>query len=185
MRFRHTLRRRKVKPIFGLIFKEYIMKKKVIIAAIAAGLLITGSIFVIAQKAGRHGGPGFGHGRGFGMALRGLDLNDDQKTKVKEIMEARKATVEPLVKQMHDNRQKIAGLGTDGKFDQVQVEAIANEQGAVTAKLIVEKEKVKSQVFALLTDDQKAKAATMRSKFEERMKDHKGFGPKRGGGEEF
>lgn len=162
------------------------MKKKVIIAIVAAALLITGSIFVIAQKGMRKGGPGFGGGHpGFGMALRGLDLTDDQKAKVKEIMEASKTSVEPLMQQMHDNHAKIAGLGTDGKFDQAQVEELAAEQGNITAKLIVEKEKAKAQVFAILTDEQKAKAAEMRSKFEERMKGHKGFGGRHGGGEKF
>ena len=156
--------------------------KKVIIAVIAGALLITGSIFVIAQKAGRGGEHEFGFGPGqhpgIGMALRGLDLTDDQKARVKDIIAASKTNVEPLVQQLKANHAKIAALGADGKFDQAQVEAIAGDQGSITAKLIIEKEKAKAQIFALLTDDQKAKAAAMRTKFEERMKDHKGFGPK-------
>lgn len=159
--------------------------KKVIIGIIAAALLITGAIFVIAQKAGRKDGPGFGrgHGPGFGMELRGLDLTDDQKAKVKGIMDASKASIEPLMQQMKDNHAKIAGLGADGKFDQAQVEALANQQGSITSQMIIEREKAKAQIFAILTDEQKAKAAEMRTKFEERMKDHKGFGEKRGGAE--
>jgi len=154
--------------------------KKVIIGMIAAALLIAAAIFVIAQKTGRKDGPGFGRGSGFGMALRGLDLTDEQRSKVKEIMEASKANIQPLMQQMHDNHAKIARLGVDGKFDQAQVEALANQQGSITSQMIVEKEKVKAQVFAILTDEQKAKAAEMRTKFQERMKDHKGFGDKHG-----
>jgi Spy/CpxP family protein refolding chaperone len=157
--------------------------KKVIFAVIAAAVLITGSIFVIAQKAGKGGEFGRGHGPEVGVALRGLDLNDEQKAKVKEIMEASRANVEPLMQQMRDNHTKIAALGTDGKFDQAGVETLANEQGSITARMIVEKEKVKAQVFTILTDEQKAKAAAMRAKFEERVKAHKGFGDKRGGAE--
>ena len=78
--------------------------KKVIIAVIAGALLITGSIFVIAQKAGRGGEHEFGFGPGqhpgIGMALRGLDLTDDQKAKVKDIIAASKTNVEPLVQQL-------------------------------------------------------------------------------------
>lgn len=154
--------------------------KKVIVGIIAATLLIAGSIFVIAQKAGKMGGHGFGRGPGFGMAFRGLDLTNEQKAKVKEIMEASKANIQPLMQQMHDNHAKIARLGVDGKFDQAQVETLANQQGSITSQMIVEKEKVKAQVFAILTDEQKAKAAEMRTKFQERMKDHKGFGDKHG-----
>ena len=53
------------------------------------------------------------------------------------------------------------------------------------SKLIVEKERTKAQVFAILTDEQKAKAAEMRANRQERMKGRKGFGPGRGGPMEF
>lgn len=161
------------------------MKKKVIFAIVAAGLLITGAIFVVGQKAMRHDGPGFGHGRGMhggvGMFLRGLDLTDEQKGKVKEIMDGSKAAVEPLMQQMKDNHVKIADLGKDGKFDQAQVEALAAEKGSIVSKLVIEKEKAKAQAFAILTDEQKAKAEELRAKFGERMKNGKGFGGKHGG----
>ena len=52
------------------------------------------------------------------------------------------------------------------------------------AQMIVERQKAKSQVFAILTDEQKAKAAQMRENFKEHMKDGKGFGA-RPNGEEF
>lgn len=151
--------------------------KKIIFAIAAGALLITGSIFVIAQKAGHKDGNhlgGRGH-HGAAMFLRGLDLTDEQKAKVKEIMEASRTNVEPLMVQQRDGHKKIAALGTDGNFDQASVETAAAEQGAITAKLIVEKEKVKAQVFAILTDEQKAKAAEMRTKAEERFKGGKGF----------
>lgn len=154
--------------------------KKVVVAIAAAAVLVTGVVFVIAQKRsrgdghmGRHGGPG--------MFLRGLDLTDDQKAKAKEIFDASRTSVEPLMKQLHENRQKIAGLGTDGKFDQAQVEAAAAEQGSLTSQLIVERAKAKAQVFAILTDEQKAKAAEMRTKAGERFGRGKGHGGKRGG----
>jgi len=117
------------------------------------------------------------------MFLRGLDLTDEQKAKVKEIMEANKATFEPTMQAMKDNHTKLAELGKDGLFDQAALEAIAKEQGDLFAKTIVQKESVKAQIFAILTPDQKAKAAEQRTKFEERFKDHKGFGGKHGGAE--
>ncbi|MBK6749652.1 MAG: Spy/CpxP family protein refolding chaperone [Pyrinomonadaceae bacterium] len=160
--------------------------KKIVLAIIAVAVVATGAIFVIAQKrANTGGGHGFGHGRGdrMGMALRGLDLSDEQKAKVKEIMEANKAEFEPTMQAMKDNRAKIQTLGTDGTFDQARVEGLAKEQGDLVAKTIVQKASVKAQVFAVLTDEQKAKAAEMRTKFEGRGKDHKGFGGKHGGSE--
>ncbi len=156
--------------------------KKIILIAAAAILVVGGSIFVFAQKAGHKDGHKFGgrHHGGPAMMLRGLDLTDEQKAKVKEIMETSRTSVEPLMTQLRDGHKKIAELGTDGKFDQATVEAAANEQAAVMAKLIVEKEKVKAQVFALLTDEQKAKAAEKRAKFGERFKEGRPFGGKPG-----
>lgn len=162
--------------------------KKIIFGIAAAAILIAASIFVIAQRSGGKGGHEFGrgtggHGGGIEMALRGLDLTDEQKPKVKEVMEAAKTTTEALMEQTRANHEKIRGLGTDGKFDQAQVEALATEQGNLMAKMIVEKEKVKAQIFALLTDEQKAKAETMRSKFEEKFKQRQGEFRKHDGSE--
>ena len=143
--------------------------KKIILGIAAVAVLVTGAMFAIGQKAGRTDGRGFSHGhRGGEIPLRGLNLTDEQKAKVKEIMDASRVSVEPLREQARTNHEKIAGLGTDGKFDQAQVEAIAAEQGNLTAKLIVEKEKAKAQIFAILTDEQKAKATEMNSKFQEK-----------------
>lgn len=100
--------------------------------------------------------------------LRELNLTDDQKAKVKTIMETSKTTVQPLMASLRDNHKKLADLTANGAFDETQVQALATEQGDLMAKLIVEKERVKSQVFAILTDEQKTKAAQMK----EQMKDH-------------
>jgi Spy/CpxP family protein refolding chaperone len=145
------------------------MKKRNIII-LAIGILVLGAVFVVAQKAMHRGfgGHGFGGRPGMGMALRGLNLTDDQKAKVKEIMEANKTTFQPLMQSLRDNHKKLADLTANGAFDEAQVQALATEQGNLTAKMIVERERVKSQVFAILTDEQKAKAAQMH----EQMKEH-------------
>ncbi len=162
-----------------------VMKKKVIIGVIAAAVLATGAVLVIAQRAGHRGPEGFGHGgRMIGFMANKLGLTDEQKGKVKEIVEASRSNVEPLVTQMKANRKAIADLGTDGSFDQAKAEALAADQAGIMSKLIVERAKTKAQVFALLTDDQRAKAAEMRQKFGERAKG-RGFGKGPGEGREF
>lgn len=160
--------------------------KKTIIGIIALAVLAAGAIFVVAQRAAHKGPGGFGRGGGHmaGMMLHGLDLTEDQKGKVKGIMETSRTTVEPLVQQIRDNHKNLAALGTDGNFDQAKVEALAAEQAAIMSKLIVERQKAKAQIFTVLTDEQKAKAAEMRQKFGDRMKG-RGFGEKRGESKEF
>jgi Spy/CpxP family protein refolding chaperone len=159
--------------------------KKIIVGILAVAVLASAAIFVFAQRAGHKGHGGFGRGPGIGMALRQLDLTDDQKAKVKAIFESSKANVQPLMLQLRDNHKSLAALGTDGTFDQAKTEALANEQAAIMSKLIVEREKAKAQVFALLTDAQKAKAADLRQKFQERMKNRGPLGEKPGEGSEL
>ncbi len=161
--------------------------KKVIFGILAVAVLVAGVVFVVAQKRAHSGEKGFGFGPGqghmAGMMLRGLNLTDDQKAKVKGIFETSHASVEPVMASMKENRQKMTAATANGAFDQAQIEAIATEQGNLMAKMIVERERAKSQVFAILTDEQKAKAAEMRQKFEEHMKGQKGAGHKPEGSE--
>jgi protein CpxP len=160
--------------------------KKIIVGVVTAALLVTGTIFVFAQRSRDHDRAGFGHGHfgKAGMFLRGLDLTEEQKTKVKEIFDASKANVEPLMEQSRSNRTRLQALGLDGSFDQAQVEAIAAEQSTIGAKLIVEKERAKSRIFAVLNDEQKAKAAERLSKVGEKFK-HRGQMGKRSTGEDL
>lgn len=160
--------------------------KKIVIGTIATAVIVAGAIFVVAQRGGHKGPGGFGRGGDhmIGMMAHGLGLSDEQKGKVKEIVEASRANVEPLVQQLRDTHKNLEVLGTDGSLDQAKTEALAAEQAGIMSKLIVEKQKAKAQVFALLTDEQKAKAAEMRQKFGERMK-NKGFGTHRGEQTEF
>jgi protein CpxP len=150
------------------------MKKRTI-AILAIAVLVVGAIFVVAQKPVHKGfgdhGPGFGRMHGAGLMLRGLDLTDDQKAKVKTIMETTKTTVQPLMESLKENHKKMEDLTANGAFDETQVQALATEQGNLMAKLVVERERAKSQVFAILTDEQKAKAAQMKEEFKQKMQE--------------
>lgn len=156
--------------------------KKITIAIITIAVLALGAIFVAAQKAGGegHGKRGFGHGRGDGgrggMMLRGLDLTDDQKNQVKQIMEASKSKVQPLRESMKASRDKLRLATENGKFDEAQVQTLATEQANISAQLLVERERTKSQIFQILTPEQRTKAAQMKDQMKERFKgDRKGF----------
>ncbi len=159
--------------------------KKIVIGTIAAVVIVAGAILVVAQRG--HKGPG-GFGRGgdhmLGMMARGLGLTDEQKGKVKSIVEAGKAEAEPLVHQLRENRKNLNALGTDGSFDQAKTEALAAEQAGIMSKLIVERQKTKAQIFSILTDEQRAKAAEIKQKFGDRRKG-RGLGGNQGENKEF
>ncbi|MBX3283200.1 MAG: Spy/CpxP family protein refolding chaperone [Acidobacteria bacterium] len=151
--------------------------KKAILGIIAVAVVATGAIIgfsqVRVQKDGdpspgmRHGRGGHRMGMGMGIDLRGLDLTEDQKAKVKAIFEANRESMKPMMADMKANRQKFADLNKN-VFDEGATTQLANEQASIMAKMIVERERVKSQVWAILTDAQKAKATEMRSVRHER-----------------
>lgn len=163
--------------------------KKIIIAVLAIGLVSLGAIFIFAQKGGGMrrggGGGGFGSERGFMRMAEKLNLSDEQKTRVKQIMEDSKTRVKPLMESLRAGHQEVENLGTDGTFNEAEVQKIAASQAETTRQLIIEKEKTKAQIFAVLTPEQRAQAAEMKEQFKENFKGKfkKRFGEKEKTGE--
>ena len=146
---------------------------KRIIAILAVAILVVGVVFVVAQQAANHsfGGRGRGFGRGHGMMLKALNLTEDQRAKVKTIMQTSRTNMKPTFDALRADRQKMEALTANGAFDEAQVQAVANDQAGLTAKMVVERARVKSQIAAILTDEQKAKAAQMREQFKQKMQE--------------
>lgn len=151
--------------------------KKVIIGLIAFVLVAVSTIFVIGQFGsgeGRQFGNRGGMHRGGGMMLRGLDLTDEQKSQIEQLRTAHEQAAAPVHEAMKANSEKLKAATANGAFDEAGVTAIANEHGSLSAQMIFAREKMKSQVYALLNDEQKAKFAEM-------DKNHKsGFGEGKG-----
>ncbi len=95
---------------------------------------------------------------------RVLDLTDAQQTQIKSILEAARAATEPLHNKMDEVHQQIEAATANGQFDEAQVRALANQQAQLMADTIVEHERTKSKIFALLTTEQRAKAEEMHKK---------------------
>jgi Spy/CpxP family protein refolding chaperone len=156
--------------------------KKFIFAILAISILTLGAIFTIAQKGetnkGRFDKERGGRGFGFGRMAEKLNLTDEQKAQIKQITEAEKTKVEPIFTALKENHQKLEDLTADGSFDEAKVQALATEQGNLSAQLIVEKERTKSQIFQILTTEQREQA----KQFKEEMKNKfKGKFKNRGG----
>jgi protein CpxP len=153
--------------------------KKALIAFLVMAVVGAGAVFIFAQKGKREGfgGRGFG-GRGFARIAEKLNLSDEQKTQVKTILEDSKTRVKPLMEALRETRRQAENLGTDGTFNEEQVNQIANAQAETSKQLFIEREKTKARIFAILTPEQRVEAAKMKEQFKERFKG--GF-KKRGG----
>ena len=146
--------------------------KKFIIGFLVLAIVAIGAIFAFAQKADKgHGRNHFGGRGGFGRMAEKLNLTDAQKAQFKQIREASKTKIQPLMENMKSIRQQLQTATADGKFDEAQVQALATQQANVMAQLTVEKERAKSQMFQVLTADQQAQLKTLKDQMKEKFKE--------------
>jgi periplasmic protein CpxP/Spy len=134
-----------------------------LILAVAAGLAGT----VYAQ------GPGHGHGfgrHGGGMLkhmAKQLNLTEAQQGQIKTIMQGERGKMQPLQQQLRQNEQ-AQNAATTGDFNEAQARAFAQKQTQIMNDLIVEKQRMKSQIYAVLTPDQRQKALQLMQQREQR-----------------
>jgi protein CpxP len=88
-----------------------------------------------------------------------LNLTDSQQTRIKTILDTEKAKIQPLRQQLRQNRS--AQTSNTGTFDEAQVRAYAVKQAQLRADLTVERERTKSQIYAVLTPEQRDKARSL------------------------
>jgi protein CpxP len=130
-------------------------KKSIILAAIfmalAAGLATTAF--------GQQRGMDFGRNNGWMLKhmTKQLNLTEAQQTQIKGIMDSEKTKIKPMMQQLRQNQQ-AEDANMNGSFDENQARAFANKQAQLMTDLIVEKERMRSQVYAVLTPEQRQKA---------------------------
>lgn len=145
--------------------------KKLVVAFLAIALVTIGTIFVFAQKGeGKKFGRDFGHRGGFERIAKKLNLSDEQKEQVKQILETSKTKVQPVLENMKSIHQQLDAATADGQFDEAQVQALATQQANIMAQMIVEKERTKAQIFAILTPEQQAQAKQLKEQMKEKFK---------------
>jgi periplasmic protein CpxP/Spy len=135
-----------------------------IVLAVAAGLTAT----VYAQ--GPHRGFGHRHGGMLEKMTRELNLSEAQQTQIRNIMADERSRTKPLQEKLRQNRL-AQSLKVDGGFDDTQVRAFANNQAQIMRDLIIEKEKTRSQIYSVLTPDQRQKALQLIQQHEQRRQE--------------
>jgi Spy/CpxP family protein refolding chaperone len=77
-----------------------------------------------------------------------------------------------LIQQLADGHKQMRALEENAMFNEAAVRAAATQQAQTITELIVTKARIKSELFAILTTDQKAKATTLMNRHEDRMMRH-------------
>lgn len=150
------------------------MKKKFALALMLALVTVVGT--ALAQTRKSTGGPFAPLRQRFAARFQEriqeeLRLTDEQKAQIRAIIEAARPTVAPLLREAAVNHQALNAATANGQFNETQIRAIAVRQGRVAANLIVEKERVTTQIYQILTPEQRARAQEMKTQFETRIRE--------------
>lgn len=158
------------------------LTKRIMLITGLVAVLIAGAVLAVAGAQHRRGLVGsFGPGHQFRLermldrASVYLGLSQEQETQIRAILTAAKPVVQPLVMQLAENKKALEATTANGNFDEAQVQSIAAKQGQTLAALIVEKERVKDQIYDVLTPEQRARAEQFRARIEARIRQHFNF----------
>jgi len=159
--------------------------KKLLITSTIAGGLAAGAVLADPPGAGPcpyggpgggpgamgYGGPGMGYGgHGMGYSRHGfdsearidrmaamLDLTKEQRDKVRAIVDKSTPKTRELRDKIADNRAQLRTLVQQDKAKDADVRKLADERGKLVAEMIVQRTKVKNEIHAVLTPEQREK----------------------------
>lgn len=134
------------------------MKRRIVVSVVMVAMLAGSAVLAVAG-----GGPGFrGKGGGPGMRVERmaemLDLTEPQKEKVSAILKAEQEKTAPLRQQLAENHEQFRKAAFSEKFDEAAVRELAAKQAQVKTEMMVSHARAKSQIYALLTPEQRALA---------------------------
>lgn len=106
-----------------------------------------------------------------------LGLSDAQKAQLKQIRQNHKDTLKPLVEELRVKKQELRLSFDADNYNETLAAQKISEMSGVKAKLIGEKIKLKKEMLAVLTPEQKTKLEQLKEQFKsrraERMKHHR------------
>jgi protein CpxP len=102
------------------------------------------------------------------FALGRLDLSDEQRTKVRAIMDAHQEELRSIGERQRTASQALRQAETAETLDEGLVRVRAAELAAVEADAAVARARLHAEVFQVLTPEQQTRAREMQSRMEER-----------------
>jgi len=136
---------------------------KIMIGALVLILLVAIGVSQTVKRVGMHGDAMTSeHAQSFLTDY--LSLNEAQQGQLKDILAKEKPTLDSLSQQMKQGHEALKQLETSGTFDEAKVRAVASQQAQTMTDLIVEKARIHSALFQILTPDQKTKMTQLMDK---------------------
>ncbi|MBI4084262.1 MAG: periplasmic heavy metal sensor [Candidatus Lambdaproteobacteria bacterium] len=146
------------------------------IGSLAAFLAMGGIVFAGTALAdggwgwrGHGHGPGDGPGPGIGYMLSKLDLTDAQKQAIAGILQARRTELVAAAERAQQSRAAMMGAMTGAPLDPAAIDAMTEAHKA----MLTAWDAVRQEVFAQLTDAQKAKLGERVAKMQQWREQHR------------
>jgi len=93
--------------------------------------------------------------------IRHLELSAEQEANIKVIMQGLRAEERLLTREIRADHEQLRELIKAETFDEPAVAALAEKQGGLTAERLISSSRAMSQVYAQLTDEQRAQLEIM------------------------
>ena len=100
-----------------------------------------------------------------------LNLSDAQQAQIKATLQKEHGTIQPLVQQLHQTEAQLKQYEL-GAYDEGKVRALATQQAQTQIELTVQKTRIHSELFQLLTPEQQTKMKEFESNREARRHKH-------------
>lgn len=113
---------------------------------------------------GKRGGHRGGHFGGGGM-FRGLNLTEEQQTRIRQLHEGFDERTKSLREQLHAKRQEVREANQGGTFNEALVTQKLTESASLEAKLMGEQFKLHQEMLSVLTPEQKTQLEQRREQF--------------------
>jgi Spy/CpxP family protein refolding chaperone len=152
---------------------EVAMKRFTIWSSAALLLIVVSIVVAWADGPRRHGwgsSRGWAHHGPLGYIAHELNLSDAQRSQIKTIWIAERPTAASIVQELASESEEMDSTTDPGSLDESKVQAIAARQGETIARLLVEKERLKSKVYAtVLNPAQRIKANELQKTWHSRL----------------
>lgn len=120
------------------------------------------------RRGGREGGM-----RGLGFFARNLNLSDAQKTQIEQISARYRESTKSLHERQRALHQNSVGTFGDGAFNEAAVRQAAQARANLHVEMEVARARMMSEVYAVLTPEQKAQLATERQQREQKRQERR------------
>jgi Spy/CpxP family protein refolding chaperone len=101
--------------------------------------------------------------------IRELDLSDAQVASIKQVLVEERPTLQALAQKHSEQREQLKALGN---FDEAKVRTFAQNNTETYVQFVVEREKIRSRIYAVLTPAQQQKVDKWMNHMHDHMQDH-------------